>query len=264
VAINFSFLMPTYNAERYLNDALQSVVSQKGVSLEVLIADGGSTDRTLAIAAAYADRGVRVVSHVDQGMYDGINKAWSFARGELIWCLNADDRLASNSVCAEVLHFHRAHPKVGIIVNDIVMEWPNGYTETRRHPFCSARTLVSVGSCTPVPQPGTVMRRDLRFMVGSFRTDIRVAADYDFLIRALMVDTVAYSGICTTIFRRHEQAQSERLKVLQSAESKTIQAYHARELGLSAPEIAVRKALWALHYLAINPKFALRRARELL
>ena len=63
---------PSLNAEAYIADTLRSIWSQTGVTIDHVIVDGGSTDRTLEIAAGFPSR--VVVSHDDDGMYDAINK----------------------------------------------------------------------------------------------------------------------------------------------------------------------------------------------
>ena len=84
--------MPCLNAGPYLEAAVQSVLAQPE-ALELLVADGGSTDGTLQWLEEFAasDPRLRIVSRSDVGPADALNKAFRAARGTLIAWLNADD-----------------------------------------------------------------------------------------------------------------------------------------------------------------------------
>src|SRR5262249_31816931 len=86
-----SVIVPSYNAERFLRAALDSALAQEGVSLEVLVADDGSTDGTSALLAGYGDR-IRVLRQDHRGPAASRNAAAREARGEYVALLDADDR----------------------------------------------------------------------------------------------------------------------------------------------------------------------------
>ena len=87
-----SVLMPCRNAWPYLQAAVQSVLAQPEC-LELLVADGGSTDGSLEFLEQLADidSRVHIISRSDKGPSDALNKAFRSARGTLIGWLNADD-----------------------------------------------------------------------------------------------------------------------------------------------------------------------------
>ena len=99
-----SVLMPCRNAGPYLRAAVQSVLSQPEC-LELLVADGGSTDGSLQVLEdlAAADSRLCIVSRSDRGPAAALNKAFSAARGTLIGWLNADDLcyLVLRSSCSQ-------------------------------------------------------------------------------------------------------------------------------------------------------------------
>ena len=92
-----SVMMPCRNAGPFLLEAVQSVLDQKEC-LELLVADGGSTDGSLEALEelAAADSRLRIVSRCDRGPADALNQAFRVARGTLIGWLNADDLLPSS------------------------------------------------------------------------------------------------------------------------------------------------------------------------
>ena len=81
------------NGEATLRRAIESVVCQLGDNAEYVIVDGASTDGTVDVIKAYADRLAYWLSEPDRGIYDAMNKALRLARGDWIIFLGADDEL---------------------------------------------------------------------------------------------------------------------------------------------------------------------------
>lgn len=90
-----TIIIPTYQAETTLQACLDSVLCQDFKDFEILIMDGGSTDRTLEIAKAAGGRDarIRLVSERDKGIYDAMNKGIRMARGTWVFFLGSDDFL---------------------------------------------------------------------------------------------------------------------------------------------------------------------------
>jgi len=93
--MKFTVITPVLNGDKYLADAIKSVINQSCPHWQYFIIDGGSTDKTLEIANRYAevDNRITVVSGKDRGMYDAICKGIELSGGEWIHWLNADDVL---------------------------------------------------------------------------------------------------------------------------------------------------------------------------
>jgi glycosyltransferase involved in cell wall biosynthesis len=92
----FSIIIPSYNQQNYLCDAIDSALAQP-VS-EVIVIDDGSTDSSLAIARGYEKHGVKVISQVNKGLSSARNTGIMNAKGEWILPLDADDILLDNCV----------------------------------------------------------------------------------------------------------------------------------------------------------------------
>lgn len=88
----------TYNADRYLSQTIESIISQTYKHIEYIIIDGGSTDKTLDIIKKYEKYISFWTSEPDDGIYDAMNKGISKATGEYIAFINADDWLESDAV----------------------------------------------------------------------------------------------------------------------------------------------------------------------
>lgn len=97
-----SIVIPTYNAERYIEDTLVSIVNQTFPDFEVVIADGGSSDRTLDIAKHWLGKRAKIFSESDNGAFDALNKGFENAGGDILCWLNADDVYLSRDVLETV------------------------------------------------------------------------------------------------------------------------------------------------------------------
>lgn len=87
----FSIITVTYNAEKEVEATLQSVVRQSYRSVEYILMDGASKDRTLEIATRYRSHIHTLVSEPDKGIYDAMNKGLALATGDYVCFLNAGD-----------------------------------------------------------------------------------------------------------------------------------------------------------------------------
>jgi len=88
-----SIIIATYNAELHIRGCLESIVKNVFEPYELIIIDGKSTDKTLAIVNEFNGMSVTIISEPDQGIYDAMNKGIGYANGKWVLFLGADDRL---------------------------------------------------------------------------------------------------------------------------------------------------------------------------
>ena len=88
-----SIVIANYNYGRFLEEAIQSVLSQSCNDYELIIVDGGSTDNSVEIIKKYEDKIAWWVSEKDKGQSDAFNKGFAHAKGKYLTWLNADDIL---------------------------------------------------------------------------------------------------------------------------------------------------------------------------
>ncbi|GAB4039610.1 glycosyltransferase family 2 protein [Spirosoma gilvum] len=98
-----SIITITYNAERFLERTIQSVIAQKATDFEYIVIDGASTDGTLEIIKRYERQITHWISEPDQGLYDAMNKGLHQAKGEYVWFMNAGDELHDPQTLANLL-----------------------------------------------------------------------------------------------------------------------------------------------------------------
>jgi len=97
-----SILIPAYNAEKWIGDSIKSALSQTWPQTEIIIVDDESSDNTLHIAKQYESRSVKVLTQPHAGASAARNKALSFAQGEYIQWLDADDLLAPDKISKQL------------------------------------------------------------------------------------------------------------------------------------------------------------------
>ena len=186
MSARLSIITPTLNRAHFLEEAIGSVRAQAQPGIEHLILDGGSTDGTVELLARHPH--LRVVSELDQGLYDAINKGLQLARGEVVGWLNSDDRLAPGALAAVLAAFD--DPAVEAVSGTAEFFERNEGKEivARRLAGAEVRTLNvrNVTLVTPAIN-ARFFRRDFCERVGEFDLRYRIAADREWLLRAALL-----------------------------------------------------------------------------
>lgn len=178
----FSIITCTYNSETHLPGAIASLRSGRFDDYEHIFVDGASTDGTLNIIRQHLRPADRLHSAPDKGIYDALNKGLDLARGEVVGLLHSDDRFASDQVLEQV-HDAFRDPSVDAVYGDLryisashparlIREWKSA-------PFKPA--LLKQGWMPP--HPTLFLRRQRLNAVGRYDIGMRIAADYDFILR---------------------------------------------------------------------------------
>ena len=216
-----SLITVCYNAEKTIGDAMESVAGQKGVEIEYIVVDGGSTDGTVEIIKKFEREGLgrgsrstmegfsfKWVSEKDRGMYDALNKGIRMATGDVIGILNADDVLDGDETLARVAHeFQVQSPKfkVQALYGNVRFVDELGGKTLR---VCFARWwkpwMLQWGYMPP--HPAIFICKECFEEWGGYepdRKEYRIAADYELLIRFFRVHRMKarYMPVCTTVMR---------------------------------------------------------------
>ena len=112
-----SIVTPSYHQARYIEETIQSVLSQDYPHIEYLIVDGGSTDETAGIIKKYEGQLAWWISEKDEGQTDAINKGFAHANGDILAWINSDDTYEPGAVTAAAQYL-RDHPDVGMVYGD--------------------------------------------------------------------------------------------------------------------------------------------------
>ena len=158
--------MPCRNAGQYLHEAIASVLQQPEC-LELLVADGGSTDGSLEELEHWAQSNprVRIVSRLDNGPADALNQAFKNARGTLIGWLNADDLYPTGALSRAVSALD-AHPD-WLMVYGEGDEFNSGTGLQQRYPTLPPTVGINgFRSHCFICQPTVLFRRSMGVLLG--------------------------------------------------------------------------------------------------
>ncbi|HEY4196014.1 MAG TPA: glycosyltransferase family 2 protein [Mucilaginibacter sp.] len=97
-----SVIIPLYNAERYVEQCIHSILEQTWQNIEVIIVDDGSTDNSLAIAQKFGSEKVKIFTHFNRGASAARNQGLKLAKGDYIQFMDADDMLSTDKIAAQV------------------------------------------------------------------------------------------------------------------------------------------------------------------
>jgi glycosyltransferase involved in cell wall biosynthesis len=216
-----SCIVPVYNGERYLGEAIESILKQSYRPIEIIIADDGSTDGTAMVAERYSKQ-IRYLRQANAGTAAARNLGLSVAAGEFVAFLDADDiwhpeKLARQMACFE------ARPELAYCVSHVQNFWiPELIEEEKR--FRNHRMSKALpGYCT-----GTLLaRRDCFNTMGHFDAAIQHADDTEWFLRAnergaamqLLPDVLLYRRLHYTNLSRARASDSrdQYLRVVKTA-----------------------------------------------
>ncbi len=109
-----SIIIPLYNAEKYIEQCINSVLAQTWPDIEVIIVDDGSTDGSFEIAKKYESNNVKILRQVNSGASVARNKGLSASKGSFIQFLDADDILGNNKIAAQMKVLRSNPDKVAV------------------------------------------------------------------------------------------------------------------------------------------------------
>jgi glycosyltransferase len=177
-------ITPCFNCAATIGQTMDSVLGQSYSNLEYIVVDGGSTDGTSTAIAARANRLSHLLSGQDQGPYDAMNKGLKLATGELIAVLNSDDFYESAGTIASVMETYVSHP-CDILYGNLRYVYSTDTQRVVRLWRSGQFTEKKLRSGWMPPHPATFVRKSLYERVGGYSLEYRIAADYDFFVRAL-------------------------------------------------------------------------------
>lgn len=190
-----SIIIPTYNAEKYIEKLLQSLLQQKSTGFELIILDSLSTDRTIELINSLSSgfELVRVISEKDKGIYDAMNRGVELAKGEWLYFMGCDDELFDEQVLTQTAKHLTAD--CDLVYGDVL--WV-------------PEEMMESGICTPaelinrnINHQRIFYRKELFVKYGSYDLQYRIAADHELNIRFICNTAVKKKYIPVTVARYH-------------------------------------------------------------
>jgi glycosyltransferase len=185
--MKISVVTVCFNSAATLGAALASVREQTHPQVEHLVIDGASRDGTLGVVEREGSHVARLVSEPDAGIYDAMNKGLRLASGDLVGFLNADDVLADPQALARVAQA-AAGPEaapVDAVYGDLLYVRHDDLGQVVRRWHAGAFHPGSLRRGWMPPHPTFYVRRELALALGGFDAALRIAGDYEFMLRVL-------------------------------------------------------------------------------
>jgi len=189
LSMKISLITVTYNSEKTLKDTIQSVLLQEFNDIEYIIVDGISSDNTLNIIKENLNQNSRYLkyfSEKDNGLYDAMNKGIRMATGDIIGIINSDDFYHRTDLISNVVKVFKDE-EVQAIYGDVRFVKPNNLEKTVR--YYSSKNFspkrFRYGFMPAHPTFFTYRKYFEEF--GYYKTDYKIAADFELLVRFLYV-----------------------------------------------------------------------------
>jgi glycosyltransferase involved in cell wall biosynthesis len=205
-----SVMMPAYNAEQYIAQAIESVLAQSYPHWELVVVDDGSTDNTAAIAARFTDPRIKVIHQANAGEAAARNTALQHMQGEYVAFLDADDVYLPNHLETTVSFLEENKDYDGVYTDGHYCNQEGKQLKTlskrRRGPFQGwIFPEVVRGSDVFGPPVCVVLRRNLIVQHDlRFDEDITIGPDWVFFVRYSNLGRFGYVGEYTCLYRVHQ------------------------------------------------------------
>ncbi len=206
--MKISIITVTFNSAATIADTLDSVAAQAHPDIEHIVIDGGSTDGTQAILAQRASRIAHWISEPDAGIYDAMNKGLRLATGEYVGFLNGDDELASPAALALIADAARDRPDA--VFGDLVYVDASRRSSPVRYWRTGAFSPGALRRGWMPPHPTLYVHRRVVERIGGFDPALRIAGDYDFMLRLFAQPGIRAAYVPAVLVRMRTGGASNR------------------------------------------------------
>ena len=180
--MKISLITAVYNNASGLRSSLFSSFQQSHPLVERIVIDGGSTDGTLKVLEEYATKLDHIVSEPDDGIYDALNKGIQLATGGIVGILHSDDTFADCHTLAKIANSMEERD-VQLLYGDLYYVRSENPDEVVRYWKAGEFSPEQLKKGWMPPHPTVYVRRALYGQYGSYNTQYKIAADYDWMLR---------------------------------------------------------------------------------
>lgn len=198
--MKISIITVAFNAAHTIADTLESVAGQTHSEIEHIVVDGASTDGTLDVVRRHGQRVARLISEPDHGIYDAMNKGIRLATGDVIGFLNADDMYPDTGVLARVSAVLEREKLDALFGDAEFVSSARPDQPVRRYRSERFRPDRIAWGWMPA-HPTLFLRRRVYERFGMFRTDYRIAGDFELVARMFHGGTLRYRHLPEVLVR---------------------------------------------------------------
>jgi len=214
-------VVPCYKYGCYLRQCVESILSQTGVEVRVLIIDDASPDDSAVVGAELARMDLRVLflrHETNHGHIATYNEGIDWVSAEYMLLISADDYLLPGAL-ERATSLMDQNPEISFVFGRALASYPDGTTEpflTRIAKYDDAvccvvpsQEFIEVSaSSNRVPTPTAVVRTSILKQVGGYRPELPHSGDMEMWLRLAARGPVGIIGECQAVYRRHEANMS--------------------------------------------------------
>jgi glycosyltransferase involved in cell wall biosynthesis len=201
-----SVVVPSFNSEKYVEEALISIQESQHPDVDFIFMDGGSSDGTMQIVEKYKHLFSHVISEPDKGQSEAFNKGFRLTQGEYLTWLNTDDVFCPGAI-VKVVNSIKKTMQPWYAANVVYIDSKSKITRCCRSGAFESWALKF--GILNVFGPSTIFHRDLYARMGGFREDFHFCMDTEYWWR-LATNGIRYERLPIYLWalRLHEDAKT--------------------------------------------------------
>lgn len=198
-------LMPVYNGEKYLREAIDSILNQTFTDFEFLIVDDGSTDNSVEIINSYQDSRINLVKNdKNEGLVYSLNRGLSLAKGEYIARMDCDD-ISLPERLKKQIDFLDSNSEIAVVGTWVKVINEKEETQTIWHyPLKPLEIEWSLYFYCPLAHPSAIFRKNIILAYDGYSQEIADAEDYDLWLRLAKENLLSNINDILLLYRQHD------------------------------------------------------------
>ena len=188
-----SIITVCFNSESTIENTIKSVLNQNYHDIEYIIVDGNSNDNTLKIIDKYGNKISKYISEDDLGIYDAMNKGLKISSGEIVGVLNSDDVFVDTNIISRIVSEFILNSQLDFVYGDVSFVDKSNYIIRKYSSSKWSDKKLSYGYMPA--HPTFYCKKKLFHHFGFFRTDFKIAADFELITRFCTSTKLKYSYI---------------------------------------------------------------------
>ncbi|MHC4662624.1 MAG: glycosyltransferase family 2 protein [Planctomycetota bacterium] len=206
-----SIVIPNFNQEKYLGNAIDSALAQKGdFSLDIIVVDGKSTDGSVDILKKYGNK-IRWISEKDSGGTEAVNKGLKMAKGSILAFIPSDDLYEQDAIQA-VVDFFSSHPEKKWAYGRYRIIDRNGkeirrFIKWYKYLLCRRYSYGKLLTENYIAGQTVFFRKEILQDIGFFNTEYDLVSDYEYWLRIGQKHPAVFIDKYIARFRVHSRAK---------------------------------------------------------